>query len=98
MAETRAHRIDQFFDIIERPLMTEKSTVLQDIRNHYTFRVHPKSNKSEIRKAVESLFEVHVEKVRVITVPGKNRRILGRPGRRPAWKKALPIRSLRLRT
>ena len=78
-----------YYGIIEKPLVTEKSTVLQDIRNHFTFRVRRDANKSEVRKAVETLFEVHVEKVRIIRMPGKIKRILGRPGRTAPWKKAL---------
>ncbi len=78
-----------YYGIIEKPLVTEKSTVLQDIRNQFTFKVRREANKSEIKKAVESLFEVHVEKVRIIRVPGKIKRILGRPGRTAPWKKAV---------
>ncbi|MCC6669713.1 MAG: 50S ribosomal protein L23 [Planctomycetes bacterium] len=79
----------QHYAVIRKPLLTEKSTVLQDIRNQYAFKVHPKANKTEIAKAVEALFQVHVEKVNIIKVPGKVRRILGRPGRTAPWKKAL---------
>ena len=75
--------------MIERPLVTEKSTVLQDIRNQYSFKVHKKSNKSEIKKAVEALFDVKVEAVNIINMPGKYRRVLGRPGKTQPWKKAL---------
>ena len=78
-----------YYGIIERPLVTEKSTVLQDIRNQFTFRVRREANKSEVRKAVETLFDVHVEKVRIIRMPGKMKRIQGRPGATPPWKKAL---------
>ncbi len=78
-----------YYGIIEKPLMTEKSTVLQDIRNQFTFRVRLDANKSEVTKAVETLFGVHVEKVRIIRMPGKTKRILGRPGHTPPWKKAV---------
>ncbi len=78
-----------YYGIIEKPLVTEKSTVLQDIRNQFTFKVRRGTNKSEVKKAVESLFEVHVEKVRIIRMPGKIKRILGRPGRTAPWKKAV---------
>ncbi|MEM7198752.1 MAG: 50S ribosomal protein L23 [Planctomycetota bacterium] len=79
----------QYYELIRRPLVTEKSTVLQDIRNQYTFEVARTANKSEVRKAVETLFEVKVVKVRVINMPGKFRRFLGRPGRTSPWKKAV---------
>ena len=80
---------NQYYGIIRKPLVTEKSTVLQDLRNQYSFRVHPDANKSEIRKAIETLFNVHVVKVNIINAPGKMRRIMGRPGNSPEWKKAL---------
>jgi len=78
-----------YYHIIRKPLVTEKSTVLQDIRNQFTFEVHPEANKSEIRKAVQALFDVHVSKVRIMNVPGKMRRFMGRPGKSAPWKKAL---------
>jgi large subunit ribosomal protein L23 len=78
-----------YYRLIRRPLVTEKSTNLQGLRNQYTFEVHPEANKSEIRKAVETLFEVKVEKVNIVVVPGKLRRFLGRPGRTRPWKKAV---------
>ena len=78
----------QYYHIIRKPLVTEKTTVLQDIRRQFAFKVHPEANKREIKKAIETLFNVHVEKVNVAIAPGKMRRILGRPGRTPEWKKA----------
>lgn len=78
-----------YYHLIEKPIVTEKSTALQSIHNQFTFRVHPKSNKREIKKAIEALFNVHVEKVAMMTVPGKMRRILGRPSHTKPWKKAI---------
>ena len=78
-----------YYPLIKKPLVTEKSTVLQDIRNQFTFRVADGATKSEIRKAVETLFEVHVEKVNVMNVRGKHRRMFGRPGRTRNWRKAV---------
>ncbi|MEY4672961.1 MAG: ribosomal subunit protein [Planctomycetota bacterium] len=78
-----------FYDLIRRPLVTEKSTTLQDLRNQYTFEVADKANKSEVRKAVETLFSVKVVKVNIVTMPGKARRVFGRPGMSPGWKKAI---------
>lgn len=78
-----------YYGLIEKPLVTEKTTVLQDIRNQYAFKVLRAANKSEVKKAVETLFEVRVEKVRMINVPGKFRRRFGRPARTAGWKKAL---------
>lgn len=81
--------MEQYYKIIQKPLLTEKSSRLQEGRNKYTFRIHPKANKSEVRKAVESIFEVKVERVNVQTMPSKLRRFLGRPGRTSPWKKAV---------
>ena len=78
-----------YYRIIERPLLTEKSTVLGDIRNQYFFKVDPRATKPEIRKAIGALFDVKVKRVNVIVMPGKLRRIQGRPGRTPPWKKAI---------
>jgi large subunit ribosomal protein L23 len=78
-----------YYSTIVKPVVTEKSTVLQDLRNQYSFEVHPKANKPQIKKAVEALFDVHVESVAIMNMPGKQRRILGRPGSTPPWKKAL---------
>ena len=78
-----------YYGVIEKPLMTEKSTVVQDIRNQFTFKVRRDANKSEIRKAVETLFEVKVEQVRILNMPGKFRRRFGRPARTADWKKAM---------
>ncbi len=80
---------EEHYALIQKPIMTEKSTKLQYLRNQYTFRVAPHANKREIKKAVEDLFEVHVEDVNVVNVPGKIKRILGRPGRTSGWRKAL---------
>jgi len=78
-----------YYELIRRPIVTEKTTVLQDLRNQYTFEVADRANKSEIRKAVETLFEVHVESVNVLNMPGKSRRMMGRPGEARGWKKAI---------
>lgn len=78
-----------YYGVIRKPHVTEKSTVLQTIRNQYTFRVASHANKNEIRKAVETLFEVKVEKVNVMNAPGKFRRTMGRVGMTAEWKKAV---------
>jgi len=75
--------------IIQRPLVTERSMVLRDTLNKYAFRVHPKATKPEIRKAIQELFSVKVTHVATMNVLGKPKR-LGRPvGRRASWKKAI---------
>ena len=78
-----------YYGILRKPLITEKTTGMQEFQNKYAFRVADGATKNEIRKAVETLFEVAVTKVNVQTVPGKYRRILGRPGRTSNWRKAI---------
>lgn len=80
---------EQYYDIIKKPLLTEKSSNLQETRNQYSFRVHSKANKSEVKKAIEAIFEVKVARVNVHNMPSKLRRFLGRPGRTSPWKKAI---------
>ncbi len=76
-------------DVIQRPVVTEKSSIARDEANIATFRVDPNATKQEIRHAVEVLFEVNVKRVRTLQQPGKKRRVGKSVGRRPAWKKAI---------
>jgi len=74
--------------IIIRPVVSEKSYVLS-AANKYTFRVHPDAHKTQIRQAVEALFNVKVLEVRTMSVKSKpKRRGLSR-GRTRTWKKAV---------
>ena len=75
--------------IILQPVITEKSMYLKEKNNQVTFWVHPDANKIEIKKAVEDLFNVKVEKVQTIRVKGKPKRIYRYEGRRPVRKKAI---------
>ena len=77
------------YQVIIRPLNTEKSTIATEM-NQYVFMVNRRSNKVQIREAVEHIFDVEVIKVRVLNVAPK----FGRWGRKrvkrsPAWKKAI---------
>ena len=81
--------VEQYYEIIQKPLLTEKSSTQQETRNKYSFKVHSKANKSEVRKAIEAIFEVEVTQVNIINMPSKLRRFLGRPGRTSPWKKAI---------
>jgi len=75
--------------IIIRPLLTEKSTLLQR-QNKFTFEVAKDATKIEIQKAIESLGRCHVEKVNTLVVKGKIRRTRrGMTGRTADWKKAI---------
>ncbi len=76
-------------EVIIRPIITEKAMRLADEENKYTFEVHPKANKIEIRRAVEALFDVRVTKVNVIRVRGKARAYGRVRGRTRSWKKAI---------
>ena len=75
-------------NVIASPLITEKGTLVNEQGNQFVFRVHPEANKAEIRRAVEKLFKVKVEKVRTLNYLGKNRRVGRWAGQRPRWKKA----------
>lgn len=74
--------------VIQRPVVTEKSTIEREQNNVVTFAVHPDANKHDIRRAVEELFSVKVLEVRTSRVRGKSRRVGKFTGERPSWKKA----------
>jgi len=74
-----------------RPVVTEKSSAAYAARKEYAFMVHPAATKSQIRGAVERLFDVRVKKVRTAQQRAK-RRTLGRTrGTRARWKKAYVV-------
>lgn len=63
--------MDNPYKIILKPLITEKGTLQTEVNNCYTFQVHPKANRAEIAKAIETLFNVHVLKVNTLVRKGK---------------------------
>ncbi len=75
-------------EIIRRPLITEKSTLLKDEKGIVAFEVDARANKIEIKRAVEAQFKVRVAEVRVANMHGKVRRQGRFVGRQPDWKKA----------
>jgi large subunit ribosomal protein L23 len=75
-------------DIIKLPRFTEKAMAQRAKANQYTFEVACDTNKVEIRKAIETRFEVKVENVRTVRLQGKIKRGRGIPGRQPEFKKA----------
>ena len=75
-------------EIIQAPLISEKGTLLTESANQVLFKVRPDANKIEVKRAVETLFKVKVEQVRIARYLGKVRRIGRRMGRRSDWKKA----------
>src|SRR3990172_8746635 len=85
------------YEVLKRPLVTEKTTYLRDIRQ-YAFEVDPRATKPMIKQAVEEIFKVNVVSVQVINQPAKRRRHLrsrqiGKKAkqtvRNPGWKKAI---------
>ena len=79
---------ERLYKILLAPRMTEKSTRLAESSNQYVFKVIGDSNKTEIKAAVEKLFDVNVESVRIINVKGKSKTFKLRSGKRNDWKKA----------
>ncbi len=74
--------------VILAPHVTEKAANLGESSNHYVFRVASDATKPEIKQAVETLFEVEVDAVRVLNTKGKTKRSGARLGRQKDWKKA----------
>jgi len=79
---------ERLMKLILEPRITEKSTLLGDKYNQFVFKVATSATKPEIKKAVELLFEVEVESVKVTNVKGKSKRFSQIQGRRSDWKKA----------
>ena len=77
------------YDIVVRPIITEKSTLLKDAGNQYIFEVQRDANKIEIKNAVEKLFKVKVVSVHVSNMEGKKKRLGRFAGKKPDWKKAV---------
>jgi large subunit ribosomal protein L23 len=75
--------------IIKRPLLTEKGTLMSEVVNKVLFEVTMEANKIEIRKAVEKIYNVKVTSVHTQVVRGKLKRVGRSIGRRPNWKKAI---------
>lgn len=76
------------YKIIRRPVITEKSTWLKEKNREICFEVKSDANKIEIKQAVEQLFKVKVNRVRIIKKKGKMRRVGRNQGRTKDWKKA----------
>ena len=77
------------FEVLRRPLITEKSTILQDGYNKYAFEVDTRANKAQVKTAVEVSFSVKVTDVNMLTVKGKRKRFGRKLVQRPSWKKAV---------
>ena len=77
------------YQIIKKPLITEKANILKEKANKVAFVVAQDANKAEIKAAVERLLKVKVLKVNCSTIKGKPRRLGRFSGKRPDWKKAV---------
>lgn len=79
------------YEILKRPVITEKSNFQVDVLGQYTFEVDRRANKKQVKEAVETVFGVTVEGVRVINMPAKRVRRYGRREvvRKTGWKKAV---------
>ncbi len=77
------------YQIIKRPLVTEKGTKQKEQSNQLAFEVDRRANKILVRNAVENIFKVKVVSVRMMNVKGKERRVGRNVGRKADWKKAI---------
>ena len=79
---------DRLCQVLVAPRMTEKTTRVGEDSNQYVFQVVTDASKAEVKGAVELLFDVNVESVRIVNVKGKTKSFRMRPGKRSDWKKA----------
>jgi large subunit ribosomal protein L23 len=77
------------YEVLKRPVTTEKTTLLSSLVRQYTFEVDPRANKHLVKQAVEKIFDVEVVKVNMLKVPSRPRRWGRIQGRRSGWKKAI---------
>ncbi len=82
MNQERIHRI------LVSPHVSEKAALLADDQNQHVFKVLSTATKSEVKQAVEGMFKVKVEKVRILNIKGKTKRFGGRMGKRSDLRKA----------
>ncbi len=78
-----------YYQIVKKPLVTEKGTKKKEESNQIFFEVHRNANKIAVRKAIEDIFKVKVQDIRTMNMRGKMRRVGRQAGRRPDWKKAI---------
>lgn len=77
------------FEIIKRPLNTEKTNIQKEIANQVTFEVDRRANRIEIKRAIETTFKVRVAGVQTMQIKGKTKRRGRTVGKRRDWKKAI---------
>jgi len=83
--------LKRWYEIVQKPVITEKASDDTGTRNAYTFKVPRDANKVEIRTAVQKLFDVKVERVNTLRVKGKWRRRGRSIGKTKEWKKAMVV-------
>ena len=76
------------YQVIKKPLITEKGTLQQSFLNSYSFEVDKKANKADIKQAIEEIYGVKVKDVRTMTRKGKPARRGYVMGHKPNWKKS----------
>jgi large subunit ribosomal protein L23 len=79
---------ERMYQILLAPHVSEKSTLIADENNQHVFKVAGDATRSEVKQAVEELFKVKVDKVRILNVKGKTKRFGGRLGKRSDMRKA----------
>lgn len=79
---------ERLYKVLLGPVVSEKSAVVAESSNQVVFKVLPSANKAEVKAAVEKMFDVKVENVRVLNVKGKTKRTRHGIGVRSDWKKA----------
>jgi len=82
---------NDIYNVIVRPLVTEKGTFQSQALNAYAFEVNAEANKAQIKQAVEKIYNVEVRQVRTANRKGKPRRYGLRSGRTRRWKKAVVV-------
>jgi large subunit ribosomal protein L23 len=78
----------QLASVLEAPVISEKSTTAADINKQFVFKVQKQATKKQVKSAVEVMFNVEVDSVRVLNVKGKQKRFGRTLGQRSDWKKA----------
>ena len=79
----------EIYNLLERPVLTEKSNITQELHNKYTLRVSPKATKRQIKRAVEQAFNVKVVKINTLNTKPKQKRMGRFVGKSTPWKKAI---------
>jgi large subunit ribosomal protein L23 len=79
---------EHLFNVIRAPHVSEKSSRLQEVANQFVFEVATGATKADVKAAVETMFKVKVDAVRVVNVKGKRKAFRGRTGKRGTWRKA----------